>query len=324
MFQWTYMWYSHFLFRFGHFSVLRGDVKFKDLERAKFTWTKVGALARWFYSFQMCFSQTIPFGYIYTSWCGVSLTMVNYTCISAVYFISWMKLGRYIPLQLVHVVHFISFTIGNCHLRKWSGCAFQELWLSTQLTFQVLGVSSFSSFEETMVAVWCRAVAWVYNSWWRLKERWSQRICFTISIADDCIFYWRTVCRVKGIHVQFSFRISLVTVSTKVNQFHDFRFAVAMNLKQLEEPKLRASNALVWWKKDSWHKGVFWTVFSRVFCMRRLFEDHVFEWHVCTDTVWIEQLSEMPKRTAQRSKQQSKKRQNLKFIDHTDISNLRP
>ena len=31
-----------------------------------------------------------------------------------------------------------------------------------------------------------------------------------------------------------------MTVSTKVNQFHDFRFAVAMNLKQLEEPKLRA------------------------------------------------------------------------------------
>ena len=26
-----------FSFRFGHFGVLRGDVKFKDLERAKFT-----------------------------------------------------------------------------------------------------------------------------------------------------------------------------------------------------------------------------------------------------------------------------------------------
>ena len=35
----------------------------------------------------------------------------------------------------------------------------------------------------------------------------------------------------KDVLVQFSFRISLVKVSTRVNQFHDFLFAVAVNFE---------------------------------------------------------------------------------------------
>ena len=106
------------------------------------------------------------------------------------------------------------------------------------------------------------------------------RIRFTIYLTDDCIFTGEQFAEWKAFMYSFLFELVWWQYPLKWISFMISVLQLQWTLKQLEEPKLRASNALVWWKKDSWHEGVFCTVFSRVFA-----------WHDCLKTTfWVTRL----------------------------------